>query len=71
LRALRSTFVLAIGLCVSAQAQQAGRKPYTSWPDYGGSPDSMQYSALTQIDRANVGRLQRAWFFPVPDRKAT
>jgi quinoprotein glucose dehydrogenase len=69
LRALRSTFVLVVALLVSAQAQQAERQPYTSWPDYGGSPDSMQYSALAQIDKANVGRLERAWFFAVPDRK--
>jgi quinoprotein glucose dehydrogenase len=49
--------------------QPASPKPYTSWIDYGGSPDSMQYSALTQITKANVGQLQQAWFFPVPDRK--
>ncbi|OLC40800.1 MAG: hypothetical protein AUH43_25745 [Acidobacteria bacterium 13_1_40CM_65_14] len=54
---------------VVAQAQRTERAPYTSWPDYGGSPDSMQYSALTQIDKTNVGRLEQAWFFPVPDRK--
>jgi len=29
----------------------------------------MQYSALTQIDKKNVGRLEQAWFFAVPDRK--
>ena len=64
-----SRFVVMLALCAAVQAQQAERRPYTSWPDYGGSPDSMQYSALTQIDRTNVSRLERAWFFPVPDRK--
>jgi quinoprotein glucose dehydrogenase len=68
-RALRHTSALVAALLVAAQAQQAERKPYTSWPDYGGSPDSMQYSALKQIDRTNVARLQQAWFFPVPDRR--
>jgi len=29
----------------------------------------MQYSALTQINKTNVSRLEQAWFFPVPDRK--
>jgi glucose dehydrogenase len=28
----------------------------------------MQYSALTQINRTNVARLEPAWFFPVPDK---
>ena len=39
--------------------------PYTTWSDYGGSADSMQYSALAQIDRTNISRLERAWFYPV------
>jgi quinoprotein glucose dehydrogenase len=50
-------------------AEDAQKLPYTSWSDYGGSPDSMQYSALKQIDRTNVARLEQAWFFPVPDRR--
>ena len=66
---MRHTFALVAALLVAAQAQQAERKLYTSWPDYGGSPDSMRYSALKQIDRTNVARLQQAWFFPVPDRR--
>jgi quinoprotein glucose dehydrogenase len=40
--------------------------PYTTWSDYGGSADSMQYSALKQIDKANVGHLELAWSYPVP-----
>jgi quinoprotein glucose dehydrogenase len=41
---------------------------YTTWREYGGSPDSMQYSSLTQINKSNVSQLQLAWFYPVPDR---
>jgi quinoprotein glucose dehydrogenase len=44
------------------------RPPYSTWTASGGSPDSMQYSSLAEIDRTNVGRLELAWFFPVPDR---
>jgi quinoprotein glucose dehydrogenase len=29
----------------------------------------MQYSSLRQINKGNVGRLELAWFYPVPDRK--
>lgn len=39
--------------------------PYTTWSDYAGSADSMQYSALSQIDKANVAKLQPAWFYRV------
>jgi glucose dehydrogenase len=65
----------ALSLAIAANAAALGgqsaapNRPYTTWRDYGGSPDSMQYSALTQIDKKNVGRLELAWFFPVPDRK--
>jgi quinoprotein glucose dehydrogenase len=41
---------------------------YTTWSDYGGSPDSMQYSALSLINKTNVSRLELAWHYPVPDR---
>jgi quinoprotein glucose dehydrogenase len=46
-------------------ARPSAEAPYTAWNDYGGSPDSMQYSALSQIDRGNVATLQQAWFHPV------
>ena len=41
-------------------------KPYTTWSQYGGSSDSMQYSALSQINTRNVTQLKREWFYPVP-----
>ena len=41
---------------------------YSTWSDYGGSADSMQYSSLTQITKNNVRQLELAWFYPVPDR---
>src|SRR5687767_403388 len=42
-------------------------KPYTTWSDYGGSADSAQYSALDQINRGNVSKLQVAWTYPTGD----
>ncbi|HKE25442.1 MAG TPA: PQQ-binding-like beta-propeller repeat protein [Bryobacteraceae bacterium] len=50
-------------------AADAVRKPYTSWSDYGGAADSMQYSALKQIDKSNVQKLELAWSYLVPDRR--
>jgi quinoprotein glucose dehydrogenase len=40
---------------------------HTTWSDYGGGPDSSQYSALREIDRANVSKLKIAWSFPTGD----
>src|SRR6476620_7214167 len=37
------------------------------WPHYGGGPDQMRYSPLTQISRENVGTLQRAWTYDTGD----
>ncbi len=41
-------------------------RPYTTWIDYGGSSDSMQYSALKQFNKSNVSHLELAWSYPVP-----
>lgn len=40
---------------------------YRTWADYGGSAASSQYSALNQINRGNVTKLQVAWRFPTGD----
>ena len=61
------TLTLSIGLATLI-AQSPAKPPYTTWSDYGGSADSMQYSGLKQITKSNVAQLQRAWFYPVPDR---
>jgi quinoprotein glucose dehydrogenase len=42
------------------------KQPYTTWSDYGGAADSMQYSALKQIHKRNVSQLQLTWFYTVP-----
>src|ERR1700710_1779984 len=42
-------------------------QPHTTWRDYGGSADSAQYSALHQINRSNVNKLQVAWTYPTGD----
>jgi glucose dehydrogenase len=72
--------ILAIGVAflldaVMARAQSGGAKQaavaagaeHTEWSDFGGGPDSAQYSALTQINRSNVDKLQVAWTAPTGD----
>ncbi len=38
-----------------------------TWSNYGGAPDAAQFSALDQINRSNVRRLQIAWKYPTGD----
>ena len=44
----------------------SGGGAYTTWRSYGGSADSMQYSALARIDRTNVRSLEPAWSYRAP-----
>ena len=58
-----------IGLLVIVGGASARKpRPYTAWSAYGGTPDSMQYSALTQINKSNVSQLEQAWFAPLSGR---
>ena len=36
---------------------------HKTWRDYGGASDASQYSALAQINRSNVSKLQVAWTY--------
>ncbi len=42
-------------------------QPHTNWSDYSGAPDSAQYSALTQINRTNVAKLEPVWSYSTGD----
>ncbi len=66
---LLSPALLAVALltCASASAQKSGPQEHTTWQDYGGTADSAQYSALKQIDRSNVDKLQVAWTYATGD----
>jgi quinoprotein glucose dehydrogenase len=61
--------ILATSAAMAALVQhgEGARAPasYEDWADYGGSPDSMQYSSLAQVHRGNVAQLQQAWFYRV------
>jgi glucose dehydrogenase len=57
---------LAVGYYPSRISAGSQEKPYSSWSDYGGSPDSMGYSSAKQINKTNVTQLKLAWFVPAP-----
>jgi quinoprotein glucose dehydrogenase len=48
-------------------AAQTKTKTYTSWTNYGGTPDASQYSSLDHINRSNVSRLAVAWKYSTSD----
>ena len=59
-----SAFLFANLLSVSRSTVHADEnKPYTTWTEYGGTLDSAQYSALKQIDKSNVTKLEQVWFY--------
>jgi glucose dehydrogenase len=66
-----TAIAVAIALATLAgQARQSGTsrataKPYTTWQSYAGGAHSSQYSALDQIDKKNVAKLDVAWSFPI------
>lgn len=49
------------------EAQDAAPDPYRAWDSYGGAADFTRYSALDQINRENVHRLEVAWTFETGD----
>ena len=53
--------------CLLALAAVCAAQDHSGWRDYGGAPDSAQYSALRQINRANVSKLEIAWTYPTGD----
>jgi quinoprotein glucose dehydrogenase len=66
-RRIATTGLTALAAALAfAQSGAPKAAPYTDWSDYGGSADSMQYSALKQITKSNVARLEQAWFLPAP-----
>src|SRR3954451_19593248 len=40
---------------------------HTTWADYGGDADAAQYSALKQINKSNVHKLEVAWKYSTGD----
>jgi glucose dehydrogenase len=48
-------------LIVAALATVGAGRPDSEWTVYGGGPGQERYSKLTQINPANVGRLDVAW----------
>jgi quinoprotein glucose dehydrogenase len=61
------TLVVIVGAVAVASAQSLNRAP-GEWTDYGGDVTGSKYSAVSDITRENVGRLQIAWEWQSPDK---
>lgn len=57
-------FGLPLWLAASGISAFAAERPFTTWSQYLGGADSSQYSALKQINKSNVTRLEVAWTYP-------
>ena len=65
---LTCCFAAATHTCL-AQSKQSLDSTHSTWREYGGAPDGAQYSSLTQVNRSNVSKLQRAWTFSTGDTR--
>ncbi len=53
--------------CAAATAAPTATGQAAPWSSYGGDPGGSRYSALGQITRSNVGRLEVAWTYRTGD----
>ena len=59
--------ILALTLLWTPACSAAPSRSYRDWRAYGGGPENLQYSALEQINRENVHRLEIAWRYDTGD----
>ncbi len=72
MRRFAITFVLATAAIGSLVAQtRPTPKPYTTWTQYAGGSHSSQFTALDQINKNTVSKLEVAWTYPVGERAVT
>jgi quinoprotein glucose dehydrogenase len=64
-----ATLIVTIACCthLSGWAAEA-QAPNTTWSTFGGTVTDANYSALTQINRSNVNKLQVAWTYDSGDK---
>lgn len=59
--------ILLMYLTAAGSQRDTADAMHSAWRDFGGAPDSAQYSALSQIDGTNVAKLEIAWAYPTGD----
>jgi quinoprotein glucose dehydrogenase len=60
--------VCALLCSAAARSQNKDADVRRDWPAWGGGPENMHYSPLTQINRSNVKKLAMAWIFDTGEK---
>jgi quinoprotein glucose dehydrogenase len=55
---------------IARSGAQETKQSHLTWSTYLGNPDSSHYTALTQINRSNVGKLEVAWSYDSGNERA-
>ncbi len=63
---MRLLFTISVALLAGCTSTQYASR-YAEWASYAGSPDSAQYSSLSEVNRSNVRDLEVAWQYPAGD----
>lgn len=64
MRTVISLLLLCLLACTQTEfSDNKSQDDFRSWPHYGGDPQLLHYSALTQIDTSNVAQLQPVWTY--------
>ena len=68
----KSSIKITIAFCCMGllAGVAAAQQPYTTWHTFGGTASDTNYSALSQINRSNVTKLQVAWKYDTGDQAA-
>src|SRR6185295_20004189 len=67
-RSIAAALLLAGSVPALVRSQPRGvNRTFKTWSQYLGGADSSQYSALDQINRSNVARLEVAWRYSTAD----
>jgi len=64
--ATAGAFCAAVSYFAPSIDARSHKNAYSTWSDYAGSPDSMSYSSLDQINKSNVTQLKQVWFVAAP-----
>ena len=68
---MRAPLTVSLFFLLLLAACHSGKEGNVSWPVYGGSPENIHYTSLSQIDTGNVSRLQPAWEYHTGDGDAS
>src|SRR5580700_4278678 len=61
----------ALALSIAARVSSQGvSPPHSTWSTYLGDPDGSHYTALTQINRSNVDKMELAWSYDTGNERA-